>query len=329
MKEVKYQVFISSTYNDLIEERRKVLEILLMADCIPAGMESFVATDNEQFEVIKRVIDFCDYYILIIGKRYGSVSPESGKSYTEMEYDYAITQGIPVLVFAIDDSVKLPDDKIEQDPDKKKKLKSFREKAMTNRMATIWKTSSELTERLAISIMKAKQEIKRPGWQRAENYDEASLRREIMELQAKNCDLLNENAEKQRTIDSFKENSDLQFEECIIHFEYYYYAGSSRIHRKIDIPLVDIFKVISLQLLDVSKTESSLEFSIKNSLIDNNKHIHFSDAQIIKVVLNQLQELGLIFSKWSSENKNLYWGITAKGKRLRNELTLIRKRTDT
>lgn len=65
MGSIKYQVFISSTYSDLLEERRKILDILLMADCIPAGMENFVATDDEQFSVIKKVIDLCDYYILI------------------------------------------------------------------------------------------------------------------------------------------------------------------------------------------------------------------------------------------------------------------------
>ncbi|MBR2714619.1 MAG: DUF4062 domain-containing protein, partial [Ruminococcus sp.] len=72
---------------------RKILDVLLTADCIPAGMEAFVATDAEQFEVIKQVIDLCDYYVLIIGKRYGSISPETGISYTEMEYDYAIDKG--------------------------------------------------------------------------------------------------------------------------------------------------------------------------------------------------------------------------------------------
>ena len=87
MDQIKYQVFISSTYTDLQEERKKVLDILLMADCIPAGMENFVATDDEQFNVIKRVIDMCDYYILIIGRRYGSINKNTGLSYTEMEYN--------------------------------------------------------------------------------------------------------------------------------------------------------------------------------------------------------------------------------------------------
>ena len=181
MSDKKYQVFISSTFADLVDERRKVLDILLMADCIPAGMEAFVATDNEQFEVIKKVIDLCDYYILIIGKRYGSVNPDTEISYTEMEYDYAKSRGVPVLVFAIDDSVILPDEKQEQDEKKIESLKNFRNKAMADRLASIWKNTEELTNKLAISIMKAKSEIKRPGWRRGTDCDETALS-EIREL---------------------------------------------------------------------------------------------------------------------------------------------------
>lgn len=135
MNNKKYQVFISSTYADLLEERKKILDVLIMADCIPAGMEAFVAADTEQFEVIKKVIDLCDYYVLIIGRRYGSIHPDTGKSYTEMEYDYAIEHGIPVLVFAINENIELSADKMETDEDKINKLKKFRTRAMTNRLA--------------------------------------------------------------------------------------------------------------------------------------------------------------------------------------------------
>ena len=51
--------------------------------------------------------------MLILGKRYGSVNEKTGISYTEMEYNYAIDKGIPVLVFAIDDSVELENEKVE------------------------------------------------------------------------------------------------------------------------------------------------------------------------------------------------------------------------
>lgn len=85
----KYQVFISSTYTDLIKERKEVTKALLEMDCIPSGMEMFQASDDSQWELIKRVISSCDYYIVIIAGRYGTIHPETKKSYTQMEYEYA------------------------------------------------------------------------------------------------------------------------------------------------------------------------------------------------------------------------------------------------
>jgi hypothetical protein len=89
----RYQVFISSTYADLKAERQDVIQTVIEANCIPAGMELFPAADEAQLAFIKRVIDDCDYYLLIIGGRYGSVD-ESGISYTEQEYDYAVSHGL-------------------------------------------------------------------------------------------------------------------------------------------------------------------------------------------------------------------------------------------
>lgn len=79
----KYQVFVSSTFQDLKDERKMVIESLLSnKDYIPVGMEYFPATNDDQMAFIKRLIDNCDYYILILGGRYGSIESESGKSYT-------------------------------------------------------------------------------------------------------------------------------------------------------------------------------------------------------------------------------------------------------
>ena len=90
----RYQVFISSTYSDLKEERSKVMQTIMSLDCIPAGMELFPANDTDQFDFIKKIIDDCDYYILIVGGRYGTIS-DDGISYTEKEFDYAIDKKIP------------------------------------------------------------------------------------------------------------------------------------------------------------------------------------------------------------------------------------------
>ena len=109
----KYQVFISSTYKDLIEEREKVCDVILSMYHFPIGMEMFNAADEEQWEIIQETIDSSDYYVLILGKRYGSIIPEgkpdAGMSYTEKEYRYAVSQGIPVLTFIKSDSAVTAD----------------------------------------------------------------------------------------------------------------------------------------------------------------------------------------------------------------------------
>lgn len=70
--ETRYQVFVSSTYEDLKAERQEVMHALLELDCIPAGMELFPAANEDQWSLIKKVIKECDYYIVISAGRYGS-----------------------------------------------------------------------------------------------------------------------------------------------------------------------------------------------------------------------------------------------------------------
>lgn len=330
-KSKKYQVFISSTYADLVEERRKVLDILLMADCIPSGMEAFVATDNEQFEVIKKVIDLCDYYVLIIGKRYGSINPSTGISYTEMEYDYAKAQGIPVLVFVIDESVILPGDKCETDSDKADKLSKFREKAMGNRLATIWKSAEGLTGALAISIMRAKSEIVRPGWQRATDYDEASLRREMMELQNSNNGLEKELNNAKNTIIMLTKQNDVAFVGCEIQIDFYYFEESRLQYKRIDktkiVNLQEIFVIIATEMMDISIVEEKAKELILEKLCGSKDIYHLKDSQLIKRIMNQLRALDLVYSEVAKGRFVPFWGLTTKGVKTRDDMILIRDAT--
>lgn len=130
----KLQIFISSTYTDLIEERQAAVEAVLDAGHIPAGMELFKAGNESQLKTIYRWIDESDVYMLILGGRYGSIESSSGKSYTQLEYEYALSKNIPVFAVVLSDSflknkinialnIK---DIMEQDaPDKYKDFKSF------------------------------------------------------------------------------------------------------------------------------------------------------------------------------------------------------------
>lgn len=327
MAEKKYQVFISSTYADLKEERRKILDILLMADCIPAGMEAFVASDVEQFEVIKKVIELCDYYILIIGKRYGSINEQTGLSYTEMEYEYAKELGIPVLVFALDEFVEVSEDKKEKDPKKIAALDSFRQKALTNRLATIWKTQDELTGAVAVSIMRATKQIQRPGWQRATDYDEASLRREIMKLQKERdkfaADL---NAAKKQII-SLTTVSDVAYDDYSVVIEYRRQnPNKTYTNGKIEKMLPELFKIIATEMMGVALTERGIDATLRENLFPKESHNYrFSDTQLIKKILNQLKALNLVYSSWNEAQTVIYWGLTTKGELERNKMILVRK----
>lgn len=128
-----YQVFVSSTYTDLEHERSKVLRDMVMNNFYPLGMENFPASNAEQLSFCKQMIDRADYYILIIGTRYGTeLNDGCGLSYTELEYDYAESIGIPILVFISNDPDEKPLKYLE-DEQKRAKYESFRRRASSKK----------------------------------------------------------------------------------------------------------------------------------------------------------------------------------------------------
>lgn len=164
--EKKYQVFVSSTYEDLREERQEVIHALLELDCIPSGMELFPAADEDQWSLIKEVIDECDYYILILGGRYGSCGSD-GISYTEKEYRYALSQGKPIIAFLHKEPDELPKKKTEQKEEGQKKLTAFRSLAQ-KKMCKFWQTPQELGSVVSRSMVKLQKQHPGIGWVRGD-----------------------------------------------------------------------------------------------------------------------------------------------------------------
>lgn len=131
----KLQVFISSTYLDLIEERQAAVSAILKAGHIPAGMELFTAGDRSQLDTINSWIDESDVYMLILGGRYGAVESTSNVSYTELEFDYAASQNKPMFAVVIKDDAL--ENKIRahgtdfSEKENPKELKLFRTKVLS------------------------------------------------------------------------------------------------------------------------------------------------------------------------------------------------------
>ena len=189
----KYQVFISSTYEDLKEERQKVIEALLGKNCIPVGMEYFSAADDDQFTVIKKLISKCDYYIVIVGGRYGSIEPNSQKSYTQLEYEYAQEIGVPTAAFIRKDIEKLPYSMVEKTP----ALDSFKD-YLKHKLCRFWKDSYELAFEVSKSLDYLFENNTRDGWVSTTEISSAEANSQILKLLKENA-LLKKELEHYRT----------------------------------------------------------------------------------------------------------------------------------
>lgn len=147
----KFQFFISSTYEDLKEERNNAINIVMKQHQIPAGMELFGAMGEEQWNYIKREIDESDYYLLILAGKYGSLN-QDGISYTEAEYEYACKMEKRIIAFLYSDIEQLPVKKVEQDIDKKTKLERFRDRVKSDKLVEFWSDTQQLNEKISSAI---------------------------------------------------------------------------------------------------------------------------------------------------------------------------------
>lgn len=192
----KLQVFVSSTFTDLIEERQAAVSAILKAGHIPAGMELFTAADRSQMDIIKKWIDESDVYMLILGGRYGSIEPTSGKSYTELEYDYAVEQGKALFAVVIKDEAltrKVKEhgtDFIELN--EPKYLAEFKRKVLSN-MSSFFEDEKDIRLCVHESLSDFNANRKLKGWVSADDIvDTHDLAEEIKKLSEENRKLKKE-----------------------------------------------------------------------------------------------------------------------------------------
>ncbi len=194
MQKRKLQVFVSSTFIDLKEERQTAVQAILNAGHIPAGMELFTAGDESQWTIIKRWIEESDVYMLLLGGRYGSIEPKSGKSYTHLEYDYAVELGKPL--FAIVTTDKALDEKVSKEGkkvlelDNPQGLKDFK-KVVTSNMCAFWDDLKDIKLNVNDSIrdIEYRYADSLKGWVKADDTDLGASLEELARLSKENSEL--------------------------------------------------------------------------------------------------------------------------------------------
>lgn len=214
----RLQVFISSTYTDLIEERQAAVSAVLKSGNIPAGMELFTAGDQSQLEVIKRWIDESDVYMLILGGRYGSVEKGSGVSYTELEYNYALEIGKPLF------SVVIREDALEEkvknygtsvlEKDRQAELKLFKQKVLSN-MSSFFEDEKDIRLCVMESLPDIAASRDLSGWISGDEVpDTKTLIEEINKLSKEVAELSKENSDlKAKIVNGKKDGTEEEFQE--------------------------------------------------------------------------------------------------------------------
>lgn len=277
----KIQIFVSSTYLDLTEERQAAVEAILKAGHIPAGMELFAAGNQSQFEVIKRWIDESDAYLLILGGRYGSIETTTDLSYIELEYDYAASKDKPL--FAIVISEEALEEKIKDlgskamEKDNQDKLKKFRGKVLS-KMSSFFNDTKDIKLAIHESLSDMLQRNIFVGWIKGDKFlDNKILLEEINSLKNENK-LLKQELEKTKEKVSTKkvkvsDKSKEEFDELIELFKNTNITTTVFNKDNKDTPLVtNLYKVITTfktslvtgvkNNYDADKVESFLFFNI-------------------------------------------------------------------
>lgn len=184
----RYQIFISSTFLDLQDERQAVLKAILEIDHMPAGMELFPATDDTAWLLIRDVIDSSDYYILIVGGRYGS-RDEAGLSYTEKEYDHAVAAKKPVIPLLHANPDQLPREKTETDSDAWERLNKFRTKVEKKHTCVYWNSADDLKAKVIVGLTAATKRHPAVGWVRADKVPTEATLVEVLALKSRVAEL--------------------------------------------------------------------------------------------------------------------------------------------
>jgi hypothetical protein len=341
----RYQVFLSSTYSDLEDERREVIQALLELDSIPTGMELFPAANADQWTLIKKYIDDCDYYIVIIAGRYGSIGPD-GLSYTEMEYRYAVDSGKPVIAFLHDSPDSIQAGRSEPTEEGRTKLLEFRELAQ-KKMCKFWNSPSDLGSKVSRSLIQLIKNNPAIGWVRADQVSDSSatellkLRTRIEELEQELIGLRTSGPTEANDLAQGNDSQSVEFTISVIKADHTVggYKGAALLTWN------EIFAAVAPRMIDRCR-ESDFEESL-NELIQTKRRpavieqlakelpglrslggfkIDTGDFQTIKIQLRALGLIEMTNRARSAKDTETYWTLTPYGDHLLTKLRAIPKR---
>jgi hypothetical protein len=151
------RVFLSSTFSDLKEYRAAAVSTLQRLGFVPVTFETFGAMDEAPAVASARALAEADIVVFLVAHRYGYIAPGSERSIIELEYDEAVTQKKPVLVFLLSDDQPWPPDQI--DFVNVHRMQTFKHRLKTDRIVDRFTTPQDLSVRLAAAISRYSRQV--------------------------------------------------------------------------------------------------------------------------------------------------------------------------
>lgn len=153
------KIYISSTYQDLVEHRAAVDRTLRRMGHDVIGMEQYVAEGSKPVERCREDVRKADLYVIIVAWRYGYVPqsevPPIRRSITEIEHDEAVAAGKTVLAFLLDPETPWPlnwVDGIASTPEAGADISRFRTRLGSTYLAGIFRTPDDLASQVAAAV---------------------------------------------------------------------------------------------------------------------------------------------------------------------------------
>lgn len=112
------RVFVSSASGELARYRRAAVEVCHRLGLVAMHMEEFDPERPPPVQVCQREVENCDVFVLLLAHRYGARPAGQERSYTELEYEWAVSRaGRPLLAFVVDPKFPWPPPDIDHGAD--------------------------------------------------------------------------------------------------------------------------------------------------------------------------------------------------------------------
>ena len=311
-------------------------QVLPSLGCLPCGLELNPASVGA-WAAIKKLIDESDYYVLLVGSRYGTLSP-SGVSFTHMEYVYAATKQKPILVLLHDAPETRPVELQESTPEGKLKFRDFRQ-LLQRGLTAGWndERSLELSIRQHLPQLIASRPM--PGWVKANQVSNPQLEKENQALKERLAQLEQERddwlGKSDSSLGQLAQGQDLF--ELSYRCKAYAAGNCEDVSVRSQLPWNAIFLSFAPYLsqsqhedfMAAKVAERVQEVALRDVQQSRPKTHAVTDISLAPLCFNtikvQFRTLGLVRRVPRPDDARAWWQLTVAGERLMTTLMAVRK----